>query len=185
MGFHTFDTEKAAALEDAADRYRYCSREELLGSLAPDPGAAVADLGSGTGFYADDVAPFVGTLHAVDVQPEMHDYYREKGVASNVDLVAAAVGDLPFADDALDGAYGTMTFHEFADEASVAELARVCRPGARLVVVDWSAAGAGETGPPLSERYDADAAATMLADAGFDVERADERVETLAVTAIR
>ncbi|GGM62073.1 ubiquinone/menaquinone biosynthesis C-methylase UbiE [Halarchaeum rubridurum] len=199
MGFHTFDAEQAARLEDAAERYRYCSREELLGMLAPDPAAVVADLGSGTGFYADDVAPHVGTLHAVDVQPAMHDYYRQKsarderaergatepGLPANVDLVAADVGDLPFADDALDGAYGTMTFHEFADDASVAELARVCRPGARLALVDWSAAGAGETGPPLSERYEADDAAAMLAGAGFDVDRADERVETLAVTATR
>ncbi|GAA0292308.1 class I SAM-dependent methyltransferase [Halarchaeum salinum] len=185
MGFHTFDAAKAATLEDAAERYRYCSREELLGMLAPEPDDVVADLGSGTGFYADDVAPFVGTLHAVDVQPAMHDYYREKGAPENVTLVAADVGDLPLADDALDGAYGTMTFHEFADAESVAELARVCRPGARLAIVDWSAAGAGETGPPLTERHDAERVATMLADGGFDVARAAERVETLAVSATR
>ncbi|GAD53603.1 2-heptaprenyl-1,4-naphthoquinone methyltransferase [Halarchaeum acidiphilum MH1-52-1] len=188
MGFHTFDAAKAASLEDAAARYRYCSREELLGALAPDPDAVVADLGSGTGFYADDVAPHVGTLHAVDVQPAMHDYYREKresGVPADVSLVTADVADLPFDDDALDGAYGTMTFHEFASEESLAELARVLADGARLAVVDWSAAGAGETGPPLSERYDAETAAAMVADAGFDVTRAEERVETFAVTATR
>jgi len=79
MGYHTFPVDRADALEDPG-RYRYCSREELLTMLEPSADGVVADLGSGTGFYADDVAPFVETLYAVDVQSPMHDRYREKGV---------------------------------------------------------------------------------------------------------
>ncbi|NHN61243.1 MULTISPECIES: class I SAM-dependent methyltransferase [Halorussus] len=117
MGFHTFDPASADRLEDES-RYRYCSREELVAALdlgnARD--ATVADLGSGTGFYTDDVAPFAGEVRAVDVQPEMHDLYREKGVPGNVDPVTADIGDLPFADGELDAAFSTMTFHEFAGD---------------------------------------------------------------------
>lgn len=207
MGFHTFDPEKAAKLEDAGERYRYCSREELLGALAPEADWDVADLGSGTGFYTDDVAPHVAHVHAVDVQDVMHDAYREKhaptggsernertrrdatrepnGIPDNVDLVTADVADLPLDDASLDGAVSTMTFHEFASEDSLAELARVLRDGARLAVVDWSAAGDGVDGPPVDERYDATDADSLLTAAGFTVERADERVETFAVTAVR
>ncbi|QLC34884.1 methyltransferase domain-containing protein (plasmid) [Halarchaeum sp. CBA1220] len=185
MGFHTFDAESAARLEDAAERYRYCSCEELLGALALAGDETVADLGSGTGFYADDVAPHVARLHAVDVQAAMHEFYCEKGLPGNVSLATADVADLPFATDALDAAYATMTFHEFASDASLAELARVCRDGARLVVVDWSAAGDGESGPPVTERYDAADADAMLADAGFTVERTVERVETFVAVAER
>jgi len=185
MGFHTFDAAKAEKLEDAAARYRFCSREELLGALAPAAGWHVADLGSGTGFYTDDVAPRVDHVHAVDVQDAMHDAYRQKGLPENVDLVTADVADLPLGDDSLDGALSTMTFHEFAGEDSLAELARVLRDGARLAIVDWSANGHGTDGPNPAERFSASDAESLLADAGFTVERADERIETFAVTGVR
>jgi predicted TPR repeat methyltransferase len=77
MGHHTFDAGKAAKLEDAAARYRSVSREELLWALDPTGTDAVVDLGSGTGFYTDDVAPHVDRVYAVDVQEAMHDHYRE------------------------------------------------------------------------------------------------------------
>jgi len=182
MGFHTFDAERANALEDAS-RYRYCSREELVSALALDGDETVADLGSGTGFYTDDVAPFAGTVYAVDVQQAMHDHYAEKGVPSNVEFVTASVGDLPLDDGELDAAFSTMTYHEYADASALAELRRVLAPGARMVTVDWSANGAGESGPPTDERFGADEATSALADAGFDVETASERPETFLVVA--
>ncbi len=78
MGFHTFPTDRADKLEDPS-RYRFCSREELLEMLDLESDFVVADLGSGTGFYSREVAPFAETLYAVDVQEEMHEYHREVG----------------------------------------------------------------------------------------------------------
>jgi ubiquinone/menaquinone biosynthesis C-methylase UbiE len=183
MGFHTFPVERADALEDKS-RYRYCSREELVAALALDGDETLADLGSGTGFYTDDVAPFAGRVYAVDVQQAMHDHYAEKGAPANVEFVTASVGDLPFDDDELDAAFSTMTHHEYADASTLAELRRVLAPGARMVTVDWSARGAGESGPPTDERFSVDDATSALADAGFDVEHASERPETFLVVAI-
>jgi ubiquinone/menaquinone biosynthesis C-methylase UbiE len=182
MGFHTFDVERAANLEDPS-RFRYCSREELVAALDPAGDDRVADLGSGTGFYTRELAPFVGRVDAVDVQREMHDLLAEHGQPENVHPVTAAVGDLPFADGALDGAVSTMTFHEFASPDALAEVARVLGADARFAVADWSASGRGEDGPPCDERFDAADAERMLADAGFDVFRATERPETFLVVA--
>ncbi|UPV76384.1 class I SAM-dependent methyltransferase (plasmid) [Halorussus limi] len=216
MGFHTFDPASADKLEDES-RYRYLSREELVVALALDADGsdAVADFGSGTGFYTDDVAPFAGEVRAVDVQEEMHERYREKGVPENVSLVTADVDDLPFGDDELDAAFSTMTFHEFAGSGggqdsdgengngesgsaesenggsgddgngAEAEIARVLRDGGRFVVADWTANGDGESGPPVGERYDRDEAVRLLEEAGFEVVRADERPETFLVVAER
>ncbi|SFC09181.1 Methyltransferase domain-containing protein [Halobiforma haloterrestris] len=184
MGFHTFPVDRADALEDPS-RYRFCSREELLEMLDPEADDVVADLGSGTGFYSRDVAPFVGTLYAVDVQEEMHEYHREAGLAENVELVAAGVATLPFDDDELDGAFSTMTHHEYADDETLAELARAIRPGGRLVTVDWSATGDGEDGPPVEERFGPDEVVAQLERAGFTVERVHDRPETLAVVGRR
>ncbi|WP_318570026.1 class I SAM-dependent methyltransferase [Salinigranum marinum] len=177
MGFHTFDVDRADALEDPG-RYRFCSREELLSLVDPAPTDVVADLGSGTGFYTDELAPFVETLYAVDVQTAMHDIYREQGLPEPVDLVTAEVADLPFADDTLDAAFSTMTYHEFATDESLAELARVVRPGGRVVTVDWSAEGDGVDGPPTDERYALGHAVSAFADAGFVTTHAVDRRET-------
>ncbi len=184
MGFHTYDADRAAELEDVT-RFRYCSREELLGALglAGRAAATVADLGSGTGFYTDELAPYVERLYAVDVQPEMHDHYREKGVPETVELVTAEVSDLPFAAGELDGAVSTMTYHEFASEPALRELRRVLGADAPLVTVDWSAAGEGARGPPTGERYDVDDAVEAHEAAGFVVERATARPETFVLVA--
>ncbi|AHG02279.1 S-adenosylmethionine-dependent methyltransferase (plasmid) [Halostagnicola larsenii XH-48] len=178
MGYHTFDASRADKLERAGRRYRFLSAEELLWALSLSPDDTVADLGSGTGFFTDDVAPHAGTVYAVDVQAEMHEYYREKGVPETVDLVTSDVSDLPFDDGAIDVAFSTMTYHEFASEDALAEIRRVLASGGRLVVVDWSATGPGDDGPPVDERYSADEAADALRAAGFDIEYEDTRLET-------
>jgi len=184
MGFHTFDPDRADRLEDS-QRYRWCSTEELCSLLAPHEDAVVADLGSGTGFYTDAVAELAGLVYAVDVQPEMHERYEEKGIPENVRPVTASVDDLPFEEDALEAAFSTMTYHEFSGEAAMAELARVLRPGGRLVTVDWSNAGKGAGGPPRDERHDLGHAVSALTAAGFTVDYATERTETFVCRAQR
>jgi ubiquinone/menaquinone biosynthesis C-methylase UbiE len=174
---HTFPIDRADALDDPS-RYRHCSREELLAALAADPTATVLDLGSGTGFYTDEVAPHVDRVVGVDVQRAMHDRYRARGVPPTVSLLTAGVDGLPLAADAVDGAFSTMTYHEFATPAAAAELARVCRPGARVATVDWTSEGTGEAGPPTDERYDLAHAVETFADAGFRTVRATTREET-------
>ena len=182
MGYHTFDSDRADRLDDPS-RFAYVSVDELLALFDPTPDAVVADLGSGTGFYTDEIAPSAEHVYAVDVQAAMHDHYRESGVPENVELVTANVTSLPFDDDVLDGAVSTMAYHEFASDAALSELARVCRPGAEIGIADWTAAGAGERGPPLTERFDATDAATAFEAAGFDVVSAEDRRETFVLSA--
>ena len=184
MGFHTFDPDNADRLEDES-RYRWCSAEELLSLVAPHENATVADLGSGTGFFTDVVAPYAETVYAVDVQSEMHERYEQKGVPENVKLVNAAIEELPFDDDSLDAAFSTMTYHEYSGEQSVHELARVLRPGGVLVTVDWTSGGSGQAGPPLDERHDLGDAVSALGDAGFAIDHAVTRTETFVCRARR
>lgn len=181
MGQHTFDVANATKLENAARRYCYLSREELLWALDPSDSATVADLGSGTGFYTDAIASHVGQVYAIDIQAAMHDFYRDKGVPANTDLVTAGVENLPLKSDNLDTAVSTMTYHEFASHQARNELARVLAPGGRLVIGDWSADGAGEAGPPLDERFTTEEVATALSETGFDIDFHATRPETFLV----
>lgn len=185
MGYHTFEVEQAEKLEDAASRYRYLSAEELLWRVSPSDDEVIADLGSGTGFYTDDLAPHVDQVYAVDIQEAMHDYYREKGVPENVELVTAEISDLPFDTRFLDTAVSTMTYHEFAGSDALQELARIVRPGGRLVIADWSAEGIGETGPPLDERFTAEETASSLRDHDFKIRHQATRTETFILVGVR
>ncbi len=182
MGFHTFDPDRADRLEDVA-RYRWCSVEELISLLSPDPADAIADLGSGTGFYTDPVATHAGTVHAVDIQPAMHDRYAEKGIPENVRPVTAPIDDLPFEDGSIDAAFTTMTYHEFSGSEAIAEITRVLGTGGRFVIVDWSLNGRGDGGPPLEERHGLGHAVSALEDGGFTVDYAVSRTETFVCRA--
>jgi len=183
MGHHTFDADRAADLEDPERRYCVLSAEELRWALDCAQEDTVVDLGSGTGFYTDDVAADADDVHAVDLQEEMHEFYREKGLPANVELVTAPIDDMPLDTDSADRAFSTMTYHEFASDAAIAEIRRVLRPGGRLVVADWAAEGEGERGPPLAERYSLDEAVAALSEGGFDVEFEAARPETYLVVA--
>ncbi|WP_336338664.1 class I SAM-dependent methyltransferase [Haloarcula brevis] len=183
MGYHTFDAGRADKLEDAQQRYRFLSAEELRWALSVDGDATVADLGSGTGFYTDDVAPAVDHVYAVDIQEAMHDYYREKGAPDNVDLVTSSVDDLPLDTGSLDAAFSTMTYHEFASDRALREVARVLKPQGTLAIADWAASGSGSDGPPVDERFSSDEATAALSQHGFTVEFEAVRPETFLIVA--
>lgn len=183
MAFHTFPLERADVLDDPG-RYRFCSREELVALLAVDRDATVVDLGSGTGFYADDVAPFVDTLVGVDVQHGMHERYRERDVPDEVALATAIVGSLPLADGSVDAAYSTMTYHEYATPDVLEEVRRTLAPDGRHVVVDWSGDGDGDNGPSLDERFSLADAVSHHREAGFEIVAGSERPETFVLAAV-
>lgn len=182
MAFHTYPLERADQLEDVS-RFRYGSREELVGALDLSGQPTVMDIGSGTGFYTDEVAPFVETCYAIDVQTGMHRHYRKKGVPANVRPVTAIAENLPFDGDRLDGAFSTMTYHEFATEESLTELQRVIRPGGQFVTIDWTSEGTGESGPPLEERFDLATVTAHLTSTGYEIQRTQSRPETFFVAA--
>lgn len=185
MGHHTFDANKVDNLEESSDRYRYLSRDELIGTLNPSAEDTIADLGSGTGFYTDDVAPFVSHIYAVDIQDAMHEYYRQKGIPENVESVTSDIATLPFEADHLDGAFSTMTYHEFTSEKSLNELGRVIASGGRIVIADWTADGMGEDGPSLDERFTANEASEALREVGFEIQYQATRPETFVIGGVR
>lgn len=175
--------ERIERLEDP-HQYRYLSGEELRSFLDPGPDWVVADLGSGTGFFTDDLAPVVRRAIAVDVRRGMHGAYQAKSVPRTVAPVTADVATLPLADGVLDGAVSIRTFHHGVADA-LDEVARVLRPGGRFVVVDWSATGAGDRdrGRHPEDYVDLATAQARLLDAGFRIRSATERRETFVVVA--
>ena len=108
----------------------------LLGLI--DPTLVVGDLGCGTGQLAETVAPYVKRVIAVDGSPDMLDAARQRvGAATNVELRKGELESLPLDPGELDAAMLSLVLHYSpAPARALAEVARVLRPGGRVLVVD-------------------------------------------------
>jgi arsenite methyltransferase len=100
--------------------------------------SVVADVGTGTGFMLAGLVPLVSKAYGFDSSPEMLEVARRNlAGAANVELRVSEGDSLPVADAGLDAAFANMYLHHTPDPAAaVAELARVVRPGGRLVLTD-------------------------------------------------
>jgi ArsR family transcriptional regulator len=104
-----------------------------------DSTLVVGDLGCGTGQLTETIAPYVRRVIAVDGSSDMLDAARRRmaGTRSNVDLRQGDLEALPIEDGELDAAMLSLVLHYSPDPArALAEVARVVRPGGRLLVVD-------------------------------------------------
>lgn len=184
MSPEPYDQDRIDRLCDPSG-FRYCSGEELRRFLAPGPDWRVAEFGSGTGLFTSELAPVVRTVFAVDVRRQLHEVYDDHGRPANVAPVTADFANLPFPDDHLDGGVSLRTYHH-GFETALDEIARVLRPGGRLVVVDWSATGAGDRETHVEEEYlDIATVQSHLLTAGFRIAEAHERRETFVVVGER
>ena len=116
-------------------------REAAIAKAYLRPEMVVADIGTGTGFLAAGLAPVVKQVYAVDGSAAMLDVARRNlGELSNVELRQADGSALPFDDASLDAVFANMYLHHCPDPgAAIAEMARVVRPGGRLVITDMDA----------------------------------------------
>jgi ArsR family transcriptional regulator len=103
-----------------------------------DPSLTVGDLGCGTGQLTETVAPFVHRVIAVDGSAEMLEAARTRLVdLRNVEIRKGDLETLPLKDGELDAALLSLVLHYSPDPGrTLAEVARVCRPGATILVVD-------------------------------------------------
>jgi ubiquinone/menaquinone biosynthesis C-methylase UbiE len=110
-----------------------------LAQLTAD--AIVADVGTGTGFVIQGVAPHVAKVYGFDQSPEMLAVAKRNLAAfDNVELREAQGSTLPLPDNSVDAVFGNMYLHHDPDPATaIVELARILRPGGRLVLTDLDA----------------------------------------------
>src|SRR5215217_525789 len=109
------------------------------------PGSRVLDVACGTGDLALEAASRGASVVGLDFSSEMLRHAREK--SADVEWVEGSALALPFGDDAFDAATVGFGARNFADLGrGVAEMARVVRPGGRVVVLEITT----PTRPPLS-----------------------------------
>lgn len=119
--------------------------ELLMRALQIRPGATVADIGSGTGYFtwrlAQQVGP-QGKVYAVDVQQSMLDLTKTAVAAhklKNVDYVLATEGSPRLPERSCDLVFMAYAYHEFGEPAEMMRaVRRALKPGGRVVVLEYA-----------------------------------------------
>lgn len=111
-----------------------------LAGLAPR-NRLVVDLGTGSGDLLPYLAPRADRVVAVDFSGAMLRRARGRmsaGDAPHVHFVRGELEALPLADGVADGVVASLVLHHTARPAeAVKEMARILKPGGRLVLVDF------------------------------------------------
>jgi SAM-dependent methyltransferase len=112
----------------------------LLDTAAPTGAERALDLGTAVGHTALALAPRVGHVIGVDLTAEMLDRAArlalEREIA-NASFVRADVSQLPISSASIDLVTSRYSAHHYANPGeAAAEIARVLRPGGRLVLGD-------------------------------------------------
>jgi ubiquinone/menaquinone biosynthesis C-methylase UbiE len=118
--------------------------DRVVESLRIESGARVADLGAGGGYFtfrlADAAGP-EGTVYAVDVDPGMIEYLRERALEAgrrNVAPVLAEPDDPLLPDAGVDLIFVCNTYHHVEDRvAYFAQARRYLRPDGRVAIIDF------------------------------------------------
>lgn len=168
---HRFqDAERWARIFDDPVRDVWQKPDEVIRVLALASDAVVADIGSGTGYFAARLARATprGHVYGADLEPDMVRYLAERarreGLA-NVTAVQAAPDDarLP---RPVDLVIVVNTYHHIGERSTYfGRLRRSLRPGGRLAIIDFLLDA--PSGPPRHARIPAAVVKDELGRAGY------------------
>jgi SAM-dependent methyltransferase len=109
--------------------------DRVVSELGLDSGAAVLDLGAGTGKLTRALVPRFTRVVAVEPDAAMLDVLKE--VVPGAEALLGSGEAIPVGDAEVDAVFSAEAFHWFASDESVAEIARVLRPRGALVIL-WN-----------------------------------------------
>jgi SAM-dependent methyltransferase len=164
------DAERWTRVFDDPARDAWQKPDEVIRTLALASDALVADIGSGTGYFAVGLARAVpkGHVYGADIEPDMVRYLAERGRReglANLTSVAAAPGD-PKLPRPVDLALVVNTYHHIAERpAYFRRLRQSLRQGGRVAIIDFLPDA--PAGPPRQARIPALVVKEEMGRAGY------------------
>jgi ubiquinone/menaquinone biosynthesis C-methylase UbiE len=175
------DVERWEKVFDDPERDRWQRPGHVVEKLGLAPGARVADLGAGTGYFVRHLAAAVGpdgAVYAVDIEPKMVAHLRDRADAEGTDnvtplLASASNPRLPAA--SLDVILIVDTFHHLDGRLDYLQrLRRALRPSGRIAIVDWKKKSL-PVGPPMDHKIAREQVVAEMEAAGYRL--SDESAE--------
>ena len=172
---HSFgDSEKWAKVFDDPKRDAWQKPHEVIQALALKPDAVVADIGSGTGYFAVRFAHMVpkGRVYGVDTEPDMVKYLSERAKKEglgNLIALRASPGN-PQLPEKADLVVLVDVYHHIGNrEHYFGRLRDSLKPGGRVAVIDFRMDS--PEGPPKAARIAPAKVKAELKQAGYVLDR--------------
>jgi ubiquinone/menaquinone biosynthesis C-methylase UbiE len=170
---HSFSgAEQWAHVFDDPKRDAWQKPHEVIQVLNLKPDAVIADLGSGTGYFAVRLANMVpkGRVYGVDVEPDMVKYLAERAKREKRNNLIAVTGDAgdPRLPEKVDLVLLVDVYHHIDDrERYFRNLRAALKPGGRIAVIDFRMDS--PDGPPRAARIAPQRVIDELDRAGYRV----------------
>ena len=116
-------------------------RETAIRKAYLRPEMSVADVGAGTGYMTSGLAPLVRQVYVLDGSAAMLDVARQN-LQEYQNLVFQMTDgvSLPLPENSVDAVFANMYLHHIPDPLiAIQEMARLLKPGGRLVITDMDA----------------------------------------------
>ncbi len=165
---------------DSEERDQHQKPGQVIEALNLKPGMAVADLGSGSGYFTRrfiEAVTETGNVYAVDVEPEMLTYTEESIVHMHRPYTAEFIlarpdsPKLPY--ESIDLLFVCNTYHHLDKRAKYfSDTKSSLKPGGRVAIIDfYQDERSGELGFPKHHLVPRETVITELTEAGYRLVR--------------
>lgn len=167
------DAERWSKVFDDPERDAWQKPDEVIGAFKLAPDAAVADIGSGTGYFAVRLARALpaGRVFGADLEPDMVRYLNERAAREKLPNLSShvAAADDPRIPAPVDLALVVNTYHHIGRrQGYFSRLKKSLKAQGRVAIVDFKPDS--PIGPPKRHRIAANAVADEMTRAGYALE---------------
>ena len=170
-----FDPNKAEILR-SDDRLRWNNPAEIVAAVGIAPGARVAEIGCGNGWFTFELERAMrprGMVYALDMQTAMLQILEtHRQNYERILMLPCEENSFDLDDGEVDVVFHANVLHECsAPVVHLREANRVLKSGGQLIVIEWKpGAGQDEPGPRAEYRLAPESVREFASQAGFEVD---------------
>lgn len=171
------DVEKYIAFLERADRATWQRPDAVVKALGLTGAETVADVGAGSGYFSFRLAQALprGSVHAIDIEPEIIRHIHHKAMTEGIQNIRVALGkpDDPGVPANVDLVLVCDVLHHVADRSAwLGKLAAEMTSGSRLVLIEFKE-GALPEGPPEGAKIPKKEIVSLVTQAGLTLAKDD------------